>query len=368
MKFQLVIALFFLYSFTQGQYQFRIEGRAPDSFNGNKIYLEVWDRYSLDKFEIKDSALVKDNSFYFQGLIKKSSEAAHIYTKTPNGYFRFVIDSGLNEIHVLPLLPKTRFPKNKLSNTEVIASKSNKIFLKIDSLTIHYYITKGKGSPNNQNLIELSNSDRASLTNDVLVILKENPDSDYTLIHLYSMATALTTSQLIDVYNSLSNRIQQTPLGLEFYERIQSKKDAEIGSIAKEFTAMKSEDSSFRNSSLLGKPYILAFGATWCIPCKKRLPFLQQQYTKYKSKGLEVVYVNLDDDTEKWRNQMVKNHITWVNVSENVKWTQSKIAALFNVTALPLYLIIDKTGRIIYNERQLKDKDLKIFEEILKSL
>lgn len=365
MKLQLLLLFCLTYSFCSGQYSFKIKGKTPDVFNGKKIYLAVWDRYSHDKYELEDSTVVKNDTFSFHGFIHKPSEEAHLYSKQPNGYFRIVVDTGLNEIYVHPLKPKTPLYKNKLSNSEVIHSKSNRIIRQIDSLANYYYLTKGKPSPVNRNLIELDEAARAALRSKKISILKNNPDTYYTLVHLYGMSASLTTAELLDVYSTLNDEIKNSTLGIEFYERLTLKKGVEIGSKAKEFTARTNTDSLFSNASLTAKPYFLAFGATWCIPCKERLPFLKQQYNKYKAKGLEVVYVNLDNKMEKWKSLISKEKLEWINVSENLEWKESKIAKLFDVNALPFYLIIDKAGKIIYNEQQLKDGDMKQLERFI---
>lgn len=361
--FLTLLSIFYLNSFAQ--YNFRIEGKAPNIFNGKKIYLGIMDNYSQNKYEFKDSSLVDNNEFQFRGILKKISEKAHLYSKEPNGYFRIVVDSGLNKIEVNTLKPKTPFFKNKLSNSEVLHSESNRILRQLDSLTNYYYLTKAKASQENKNLLVLSESNRNSLRKSEYSILKNNPNIFYSLIYLYDISSSRKRDELQEVYDILNEDIKNSPLGVEFNETLALKKGVEIGSKVKEFTAQKINDSVFSNKSLMGKTYLLAFGATWCIPCKERIPFLLEKYNKYKPKGLEVVYVNLDDKKEKWKKQISTNNSKWINVSENLTWKESKIAKLFDVTSLPFYLIIDKTGTIIYNEKELKDIDLKAIENYI---
>jgi len=53
-------------------------------------------------------------------------------------------------------------------------------------------------------------------------------------------------------------------------------------------------------TSLLGKgPIILDFWATWCKPCVKYLPRLQNIYDKYKKENLVVVGIN-EDGPRNW--------------------------------------------------------------------
>jgi thiol-disulfide isomerase/thioredoxin len=42
---------------------------------------------------------------------------------------------------------------------------------------------------------------------------------------------------------------------------------------------------------LAGKPLLLEFWATWCPPCRKSIPHLNEIHAKYKDRGLMVVGV-----------------------------------------------------------------------------
>lgn len=56
-------------------------------------------------------------------------------------------------------------------------------------------------------------------------------------------------------------------------------------------------DSLF--SSLKGKTFMVNFWATWCPPCKKEMPDLIKLYTNYKDKGFELIFVSVDDKSDK---------------------------------------------------------------------
>ncbi|MDD2880055.1 MAG: TlpA disulfide reductase family protein [Rhodoferax sp.] len=47
-------------------------------------------------------------------------------------------------------------------------------------------------------------------------------------------------------------------------------------------------------SSFKGQTVYLDFWASWCGPCKQSFPWMNEMQTKYSSKGLRVVAVNVD--------------------------------------------------------------------------
>ncbi len=48
-----------------------------------------------------------------------------------------------------------------------------------------------------------------------------------------------------------------------------------------------------------GKVVLVNFFATWCPPCHKEFPGIVKLYDKYKSAGLEVIEVSMNDASEK---------------------------------------------------------------------
>lgn len=44
-----------------------------------------------------------------------------------------------------------------------------------------------------------------------------------------------------------------------------------------------------------GRPYVITFWATWCGPCRQELPHLMQAAEAYRSTGLQVIGLNLED-------------------------------------------------------------------------
>jgi peroxiredoxin len=340
------VILFALTIVTQGlfaQNGFTIKGTTPSNLNGTTIYLSIFDDYSDRGFRHRDSAVIKNNSFAFSGKIPKVAEFAEIHSK--KGGFSFVVDSGANVI----VVNEVKDGPHEFSNSIIINSDNNFIYRKLDSLSRQYYSAKAGKS--------LDRTESQQLYTDQLTILRAYPKSMVSLLYTYLTATTGTMQQRLDVpleaYKTLSDDLKQSPLGLEFYNKISQRfnsfNSVKPGSKIHEFSVQTHNGKSFNNEQLSGRPYIIAFSATWCMPCQIYLREFKALYDKYKAKGVEVVYFNLDDNTKKWTEHIDKNKLTWINVSEKTKMASSEIAKMFHIYAVPTYILIDKFGVIVYN-------------------
>jgi len=50
--------------------------------------------------------------------------------------------------------------------------------------------------------------------------------------------------------------------------------------------------------SLKGDVVVLDFWASWCVPCRTSLPFLDSLQAKYAGRGLRVIGLTLEDDDD----------------------------------------------------------------------
>ncbi len=67
---------------------------------------------------------------------------------------------------------------------------------------------------------------------------------------------------------------------------------------APDFTMQTLDGQSVRLSDLLGRPVVISYWATWCVPCKQELPILQQIQQEYQAQGLVVLSVNATDQDD----------------------------------------------------------------------
>jgi peroxiredoxin len=115
-------------------------------------------------------------------------------------------------------------------------------------------------------------------------------------------------------------------------------------------------------SALKGKVVLLDFWATWCAGCKVEIPWFIEFDKAYRSKGLAALGVSMDD--EGWKTiepYLKKSPISYPIVAGNFD-----TAAPYNITALPVTVLIDRKGRVAAQHVGVVDK--KSFEVELKQL
>ena len=93
---------------------------------------------------------------------------------------------------------------------------------------------------------------------------------------------------------------------------------------------------------LKGKVIYVDFWASWCPPCAKSLPFLNQLNHDLKDKGLYIIGVNLDEKISDAQKFMVKHPVDFSIVAD----TSKQCAKGFEVMAMPTSYLIDRRGNI----------------------
>src|SRR6185503_4345632 len=98
------------------------------------------------------------------------------------------------------------------------------------------------------------------------------------------------------------------------------------------------------NESLKGNVALLDFWATWCVPCRKSMPELQAIHEKYKSRGLRVVGISIDEGGP----AKVKKFVAAKKFTYPIAVDSDKQPAwdAFRVKAVPAAYLLDRNGRI----------------------
>jgi cytochrome c biogenesis protein CcmG/thiol:disulfide interchange protein DsbE len=94
---------------------------------------------------------------------------------------------------------------------------------------------------------------------------------------------------------------------------------------------------------LKGKPVIVNFWASWCIPCKDEAPALQKTYEQYKAQGLTVLGIDAQDFRGDAKSFAKRFGVTYPVVYDGSGSTLGK----WGVTGFPETFFVDRSGRLV---------------------
>lgn len=117
------------------------------------------------------------------------------------------------------------------------------------------------------------------------------------------------------------------------------------GDTAPEFGLETVAGLKFASKDLRGKIIVLHFWATSCGPCMGQMESHIAALARHDSREVEIVFVSLDDEKDKFIEAVKKYKIPFKNVRDERGWG-GELARQFGVRSLPFDVIIDRDGKI----------------------
>lgn len=117
-------------------------------------------------------------------------------------------------------------------------------------------------------------------------------------------------------------------------------------------------DKPLKLSDLRGKVVVVEFWATWCPPCRTSIPHLIKLYNQYKNKNVE--FISLTDESGNEVKKFIKD-----NKMNYPVGLASKTGRVYGVRGIPHALIIDKSGKVVWEGHPMGGLD-KALEQVAK--
>jgi len=139
-----------------------------------------------------------------------------------------------------------------------------------------------------------------------------------------------------------------------------------IGQTVPSFNTTSIEGELINIDSLKGKIVLLNFFATWCPPCQKEIPHLENDvWAKYKNKDFKLISIAREHKTKEIIKFKKDKNLSFSLVADSTRAIYSKFAK----SGIPRNYIISKTGKVIYIGSGFSDEELvkmkKVIEENL---
>lgn len=137
----------------------------------------------------------------------------------------------------------------------------------------------------------------------------------------------------------------------------------EQGEQAPDFTLPDIQDGkpAISLSALRGKTVYVDFWASWCTPCLRSMPLINELYAKYRERGFEVVAINVDDPVDDGREFLLDTPLDYLIAAD----TQSSVLEQYGVIGMPTSFLVDPQGVVRLVHMGFKDNDIEIIEKEL---
>jgi len=138
---------------------------------------------------------------------------------------------------------------------------------------------------------------------------------------------------------------------------------------APKFSLNSINHGKITSKNLKGKVVFVNFWATWCPPCVREIPHLQDLHEKYKDKGFVMLGPSLDQDRRgKTGNELVSDFIAEHGITYPMGVSDQETVDKFGkIKGIPTTYVINRDGKIV--DKLVGYRDYDTFKEaILKHL
>jgi cytochrome c biogenesis protein CcmG/thiol:disulfide interchange protein DsbE len=116
-----------------------------------------------------------------------------------------------------------------------------------------------------------------------------------------------------------------------------------VGKPAPEFTLPNIDGGTVRSADLRGRPYVVNFWASWCVPCRREHPNLIQFYRRFGPSQVQLLGVIWGDTTENARQYRQDLGGDWPILTD----PKERAAVDFGVRGPPETFLVDESGIVV---------------------
>jgi len=118
--------------------------------------------------------------------------------------------------------------------------------------------------------------------------------------------------------------------------------------------------SIYFDPNRLRKPALLVFWATWCGPCRRKIPELMQLH-RQEGNQLDILGISVDRNPAKLKSFVKEKGIAYPNIIDSKK----KISHQYKIGGIPQLILFDDQGKVSYRGNNLGKRFQKALQRIL---
>ncbi|CAN5201387.1 TlpA disulfide reductase family protein [soil metagenome] len=116
-------------------------------------------------------------------------------------------------------------------------------------------------------------------------------------------------------------------------------------------------------SSYRGKVVYVDFWASWCVPCRRSFPWMNEMQDKYGPKGLQIIGINVDTKQEDAKTFLAATPARFLVAFDP---SGTRTPASYGVKGMPTSYLIDANGKLLFQHTGFNDDDKTQLESKMK--
>ena len=139
---------------------------------------------------------------------------------------------------------------------------------------------------------------------------------------------------------------------------------AGVGDAAPGFVLSTAAGESIALDKLRGRVVYVDFWASWCGPCRRSFPWMNDMQQKYGARGFTVVGINVDKRRPDAERFLLQTPAAFTIVYDAAGATPEAWA----VKGMPSSYLVDATGKVVAVESGFRDEQKAVLEDRIRAL
>lgn len=361
-----------------GPEKYTINGTVGGASDSMKVYLVAssWDAEPVPS----DSTFIKDGKFTFTGVVKTPAKYRIIIDATPKGEepsdknkvlcsfylensdigFAGHIDSMQTYFYNEKRVVKAPVITGSATEAESVVFEAGiaevrKQLSAVDKEYLQvYHVPSIDGKFNTEAGIALARKENALVEKkqaEIWKYISAHPKSviayDQAMSFFTGMYSPFNVKQIDELVSIVKQGWANTPNMIALEKAAENAKKTALGNAYQDFEFTSPEGKKVMLSQYVpkGKYVMLEFWASWCGPCRGEIPHLKM-LNETKSSLFDIVSISLDESDANWKKAMKDEGMNWVQLNDPHSFA-GDIAKAYNISGIPLSILLDKEGKII---------------------